>query len=252
METGKDYLIQQLETCRTFSENIEGIIDHECSLHNNEEKITDRLTELRKKQAHGKNPKNPSVIIGLILAFPLIYAMSYVLTYLGFEVNNFTAILAFVIAIIIDAIITRVISVRSDEQFMEETCEEIKKAEEILSRINTGIRSDDVKLEYQLGTPEAQLVKEIIPPDYRKAKIIEKFIFFIKNGHADTIKEAVREYDNYIHNLKLEQSAKRQAEAAEASLAVGQQAAEAAERAAKAAQGAEFWSLYNAYLNEKR
>lgn len=178
--------------------------------------------------------------------------MCYVLTYLGFDVNSFTAILAFVVAIIIDVIITRVISVRSDEQFMEETSEEIKKAEEILSRINTGIRSDDVKLEYQLGTPEAQLVKEIIPPDYRKAKIIEKLIFFIKNGHADTIKEAVREYDNYIHNLKLEQSAKRQAEAAEASLAVGQQAAEAAERAAKAAQGAEFWSLYNAYLNEKR
>lgn len=50
METGRDYLIQQLETCRTFSENIEGIIEHECSLHHSEEKIEDKLTDLKESK----------------------------------------------------------------------------------------------------------------------------------------------------------------------------------------------------------
>ncbi len=96
-------------------------------------------------------------------------------------------------------------------------------------------------LESELG----MYALEIIPKDYFYVQAVEKFIFFISNGHADSMKEALKEFDNYIHNAKMEEFAEQQ-------YVLAEKTAKASAEAARAAKNAEFWSLYNAYLSEKR
>lgn len=114
---------------------------------------------------------------------------------------------------------------------------EIKEGNELSNRIQAEISN-------LLKSEEGQFTANIVPPAYRKSRAINRFIYYFENGHVDTMKEAVKEYDQYIHNKKMENEAHRATVAAES-------AEIAAKQTAKSASDAAFWSLYNAYLNEK-
>ncbi len=122
-----------------------------------------------------------------------------------------------------------------------------KKIEKIDAEIKEGnTLSDKIQAEISslLKSEEGQFTASIVPPAYRKSKAINRFIYYFENGHVDTMKEAVKEYDQYIHNKKMENEAHRTTVAAEATEIATKQTAKSASEAA-------FWSLYNAYLNEK-
>lgn len=102
-----------------------------------------------------------------------------------------------------------------------------------------------------MQTKEYQYVYTVVPPDYFYPEAVERFLFYLRNGHADNLKDALRLYDQEVHNQKMEQEAVLQTAAAQASVSAAQSAAESSELARKAAANAEFWSLYNAYLTEK-
>jgi len=84
-----------------------------------------------------------------------------------------------------------------------------------------------------LQTEEGRYAKGVVPQDYFYRDAVDKFIFYFRNGHADTMKEAVKEYDTYLHRCKLEYEAVRTREAAERTAREAQKAATYAEMAAR-------------------
>ena len=62
------------------------------------------------------------------------------------------------------------------------------------------------------------------------------FQYYIRNGQADSMKEALREYDQYLHRCRLEYQATRAASATERSASASERSASAAERTAAAAE----------------
>lgn len=107
-------------------------------------------------------------------------------------------------------------------------------------------------------SPANQLIKDLIPQDYLSIDAIDKFLFFLKNGHADTLKEALKLYDEYQHRQKLEMEAmKASASAQDAAMAAAITAAKTAEisqktkEIAKNSENTEFWAIYNAAVSEE-
>lgn len=99
----------------------------------------------------------------------------------------------------------------------------------ILPSLQEEVKKNEQKLLFLLQSNEGQFALANIPRDYFYPNAVDRFIFYFTNGHVETMKEAVREYDGYMHNCKMEYEAARAADANE-------RAAAAAERAARAAE----------------
>lgn len=113
---------------------------------------------------------------------------------------------------------------------------------------------------------QGKLTVSLIPPDYFFPAAIEKFIFFLRNGHADNMKEAVKLYDEYIHRENMEIEARKTRQSAEEAAYAEQQSAQQSMAAnsmmkenqnilkeiAQKEESIAFWTMYNAYLNEER
>ncbi|MBO5258439.1 MAG: hypothetical protein J6C42_13140 [Clostridia bacterium] len=120
-----------------------------------------------------------------------------------------------------------------------------RKIHILKGRINSSqerIQTEISEIKDFLNTPEGLLVQSLIPPDYRKADIVEKFIYFFRNGHVDTMKEAVHEYDNYRHTTAMEVAAEQSA------IAAARTALQAAQTA-KNAEEIKLWTMLNTYIN---
>lgn len=63
------------------------------------------------------------------------------------------------------------------------------------------------QLEQQIDSKFNELVEPLayVPPDYRYSAAVEHFCQSFNNGKASTLKEAVILFDNYVHQLKMEQ-----------------------------------------------
>lgn len=135
-----------------------------------------------------------------------------------------------------------------------------KKLDELKSSLITKMQSED-----------SIFVQQLIPPDYFYPSAIDQFIYFIRNGHADNMKEAVKEYDEYMHRLTLEYNAELSRESAEKTAAYAKASAESASETARAMaisvqanvekvkvareiaeqqESIKFWTLYNGTLLE--
>ncbi len=100
----------------------------------------------------------------------------------------------------------------------------------------------------------------IIPQDYFYPKAVEMILFYLQNGQADSIKEALKEYDQYLHRCKLEYEAERTANAAERTAKSAERTADAAMATARNTASmrdsmytikqyeasTNFWTIYNA------
>ena len=100
------------------------------------------------------------------------------------------------------------------------------------SRIQADFRQITAVLESDRGI----YAKNHIPEDYFYPEAVAMFQYYIRNGQADSMKEALREYDQYLHRCRLEYQATRAASASERSASAAERTAAAAERSADASE----------------
>lgn len=91
----------------------------------------------------------------------------------------------------------------------------IKEYEEEIARLQEQSSNIDTKIKQYATTSEWITAVSYIPKDYFYVSAVEKIKFFLENGHADTMKEALLLYDEYLHRKKMEYEAKRAADNAE-------------------------------------
>ena len=108
----------------------------------------------------------------------------------------------------------------------------IRAADLLDSRIQADFRQITAVLESDRGI----YAKNHIPEDYFYPEAVAMFQYYIRNGQADSMKEALREYDQYLHRCRLEYQATRAASASERSASAAERTAAAAERSADASE----------------
>lgn len=229
-----------LKRCKVFIEQLE----EQTSAYNKIISKTVNL-ELERDELNKQIPSKTKKIFQMIFfTFGIALLLFYIIgsNYLIPDMlsSNVGSIILIVLCFAIGLIVSYwlvIVGSKKQAKKIEEMDAEIKEGNTLSYRIQTEI-SDLLKSE------EGQFTASIIPPAYRKSKAINRFIYYFENGHVDTMKEAVKEYDQYIHNKKMENEAHRTTVAAEATEIATKQTAKSASEAA-------FWSLYNAYLNEK-
>jgi len=196
-------LLSELQKCYSCITELEQIISKMSNLSDTNAEVSSEIIELQKRQT-SENIKKECFGIrflsGMILFFPLIYVSSLIFTNLKFEANVTTAMICLVLALFLDILISSVVAKIKSSKNSQNRVNKIAFLEKVISANQQEQETLDQELKILLASPDALLVKELIPPDYRKAYIVEKFIYFFRNGHVDTMKEAVHEYDNYRHN----------------------------------------------------
>ena len=237
-------LILNLETCHSFLKKFE---DKMNSLHK-EDNYLDICHELVQKYQNDLsiNGRIKFFLKVLVTAlFPMFFVsaaiLSGILVQMGIQtLPSYGTPFACIIDLFLSVIITVLIQIIRDTRTKRSLASYIKETEDS----EKSIQKKHAEIQNLLATPESTLTQSIIPPDYRKAYIVEKFIYFFRNGHVDTMKEAVHEYDNYRHNKKIQT-------AAEQSAAAAAETARNSARMAKTAEEIEFWTIYNAFVNSK-
>lgn len=129
-----------------------------------------------------------------------------------------------------------------------------RKLEEIAEEIKEAQRKSD---EY-LDSDDFSKAMEFIPHDYFYIAAMEKFKYFLVNGHADTMKEAVKLYDEYLHREKLDfeatrtaDEAKRAADMSTATAIAAKETSEYARIMTEQNESIEYWTKRNARAAEK-
>lgn len=130
-------------------------------------------------------------------------------------------------------------------------------------------RNEDYKENYHwAGDFEREMTRHIIAPEYRKDGVPEILLFYLFNGRAQTLTDAINLYHQELHWSKMEDIAKEQSRQAQAAyyrqesmlLEQAQMQREqlqemqnTADQALAAAKSAEFYSemnyLFNTYYN---
>lgn len=104
-----------------------------------------------------------------------------------------------------------------------------------------------------------QYASQHLPDSYMYGYCAERFLSYLKNGRADTLKEAINLYEmesrqediyeeNRRHNQEMERQQQRQNELAAEAVAEASRAADASEEAAR---NADFWGAVNTYQLEE-
>ena len=127
----------------------------------------------------------------------------------------------------------------------------IKVRQEELVKLQNKYDIEFDKYKTFMESGRVKSLRVLLPSDYCYPQAVQQLRYYFKNGHADTIKEALQLYDNYLHRQRLEDAANRRAEAAEAAAHYAAETAESSRITAAKANETAFWSLYNAYLTEK-
>lgn len=148
------------------------------------------------------------------------------------------------IAMAISILVSTFLTIRSDKKTKKKNAEKLAALESLIQSYEEDLKKEREK--YQAFEKKNDgVVLDLLPPDYRDADIINKLIYFLENGHAATMQEAVREYDTYAHHKKMEEEAFLLTQTA-------MQAEKNTQQAAKAAQEAAMWANYSAYVNSKK
>ena len=122
-------------------------------------------------------------------------------------------------------------------QLLKEADADIEKAQDRCKEVEKMIAD-------YAATDEWRTALSYVPKDYFYMSALEKFKYYLENGHADNMKEALKLYDEFVHRKKLEKEARRAADNSA-------EAAEYAKITSEKAANAEFWSLVNAYTTEE-
>jgi len=241
----KTEMLNNLNICQKFVNIIFSYISEANQIDN---KIDDLN---KKKSAAVSKLAFPLVLVSIIFSF----FIAKLLTNISGVDSLFIIILLLLITflpILIVALIIKKLNYNLQLQFKYEIYELEKQKTEIYKKIDR-----------ILDSPDGQFAKSIIPQDYFYPDAVSMFIFYIRNGQADTMKEALKEYDQYIHRCKLEYETNRMANAAEQTARASERTAAAAERSAIANESAansaraveqysastNFWTIYSTLHN---
>ncbi|MBR5311522.1 MAG: hypothetical protein IKU40_01410 [Clostridia bacterium] len=247
-----DYqLIDQLQNCHSFLTKLEERITALSNLSKEKSTFVFELSKLQDQQSRSNLKTERNGYIKLLLAFlfaPLLVIFWRIGVKLQYVIDvdpTILALIIFFLAGIADIILPVLIGSHIASKKAQKRAEQITKLESFISDIRETQDINKKEIDKLLNSPDADMVEYLIPPDYREAVAVERFIYYFRNGHAETMKEAVREYDNYKHNLKMEYAAEKSAMAA----------AESALQAAKTAKNVEeiqFWTMLNTFINVSR
>ncbi len=125
-------------------------------------------------------------------------------TIIGFiPVLAFLSIFAFIIAAII--LIKRHKQINEEKQWAQNEINTLNREKTVLYE----------KIQAIIQTEEGAFAKKTLPKDYFYPEAVKMMIYYLENGQADTRKEALKEYDKYVHRCKMEYEAARAAAASE-------------------------------------
>ncbi len=102
------------------------------------------------------------------------------------------------------------------------------------------------ELKLHMESDEAKLTRALVPPDYYYPAAVDKFIYYLRNGHADNMKEAVRMYDEFLHRQVMEEEARKVTANTEAAAEAATISAQKSIELVQKQESVEFWTLYNA------
>lgn len=92
-----------------------------------------------------------------------------------------------------------------------------------------------------MNSEDGRTARRIVPKDYFYPEAVKKLLSYLRNGHADSMKDALREYDQYRYRCRLEYETKRTADASGRSARASRRAARASEQNAEYARVIEQW-----------
>lgn len=142
----------------------------------------------------------------------------------------------------------------SDIKDVKDAPQRIVRYEEELVEKKQKLDSVKKELAEYRASEEWSNAVSYIPKDYFYLSAIEKLRSFVKNGRADTMKEALDLYEEFLHREKMEYEAKRAADEAEraadnaeVTAAAALEATEYAKITAEKAESIEYLTQMNAY-----
>jgi len=244
-------LVEQLQKCYSFLSKLEEKSRGMSELSLKKSDLDFERSNLEKQLSINNLKKDRNSYIKATLA--ILYIPIFIIfkniadiVYQNSHIDLYVLVmLIFIIAFVVDLLISVVIGSFLASKKSRKCSDRIAVLASMISTIREKQNILENEVYSLLESKEAELVEELIPPDYREAFAVEKFIYFFRNGHVDTMKEAVREYDTYIHNITMEAAAEESSRAA----------AETALQAAKTAKNAEeiqFWTMLNTFINASR
>ncbi len=190
--------------------------------------------------AYEESSKKQDKIIKKILLFLLLHSLlTYMFAFTG-DFGNVSVAVFFglLAAVFVKYLIKRIIyETVKKPQLLKEADEDIEKAQDRCKEVEKMIAD-------YAATDEWRTALSYVPKDYFYMSALEKFKYYLENGHADNMKEALKLYDEFVHRKKLEKEARRAADNSA-------EAAEYAKITSEKAANAEFWSLVNAYTTEE-
>ena len=190
--------------------------------------------------AYEESSKKQNKIIKKIFLFLLLHSLlTYMFAFTG-DFGNVSVAVFFglLAAVFVKYLIKRIIYETVKKlQLLKEADADIEKAQDRCKKIEKMIAD-------YAATDEWKTALSYVPKDYFYMSALEKFKYYLENGHADNMKEALKLYDEFVHRKKLEKEARRAADNSA-------EAAEYAKITSEKAANAEFWSLVNAYTTEE-
>lgn len=249
----KKRALEELDYCKVIVDKVYDYIA----------KIRELDEELRKWSA--KEPKRSSTIWIIIAAGAFAAVWAFFIGIVIYDLtnsDNLASIISFVlwplVCLVIGGFIRRNLNKKA-RNAQDAQRVEIKEKIADLEREKKAVYT---QIDQLLATDQGKFAKEFIPENYFYPEAVSMFIFYFRNGQADTMKEALREYDQYIHRCKLEYEAQRTAEATERSARASERAARAAEQSAETnaamlqsmraveqwSASTHFWTVYNALM----
>lgn len=198
-----------------------------------------RRSEIEKSKkapvAYEESSKKQNKIIKKIFLFLLLHSLlTYMFAFTG-DFGNVSVAVFFglLAAVFVKYLIKRIIyETVKKPQLLKEADADIEKAQDRCKEIEKMIAD-------YAATDEWRTALSYVPKDYFYMSALEKFKYYLENGHADNMKEALKLYDEFVHRKKLEKEARRAADNSA-------EAAEYAKITSEKAASAEFWSLVNA------
>lgn len=214
-------MVSALEVCLEVTKEIDACMDRKNALRKQIQAIEAKIAKISMNKSENKKANLILAILTLLYVamsfIMVIYDLhtnaldlpikvpifntyvrnKYIRLIFRFIVNFFNRTSFFLICIIV-CIVIRFLLNAYNKKVKQKALQDKIHLEHDLKEIN-------VQLQERLHTPAYAMCQKLIPPDYRKANIIMQFIFFFRNGHVSTIKEAVILYDTYRHREIMEQ-----------------------------------------------
>lgn len=204
-------------------------VDDIYSIHEEIGQLENARNELLVK-IHYKQKEFPNTVS---VAWIIVLLFSQILVTIAASYNGYQHLYAMIVIEVIVYIIVSVLLLFRDKRitknFKKKQDKEIEEIDTEIGKTTENIQMCFYAIKDKIEIPDGQYVLSYIPKDYFYPAAIERFLFYIRNGHANSMKEAVKEYDQYIHRCKMEYEATRTATATE-------QTRNAAERTAAASE----------------